>query len=195
MNIALFFGSFNPPHRGHLMVANQTLDTHFIDEVWFVISPQSPFKLNKTLIDENIRLQMIQLAIKNTPHLRECDVEFSLPKPNYSIDTLHFLCKKFPTHTFSLLMGADNFSFFHKWKQYEEILQNHHLIVYPRKGAEKNILQEHPKIQMLDTLLIDISSSYIRERIKKKMSLKYIVPDAVIAYIEEKKLYYDAINS
>ncbi|MDI9356939.1 MAG: nicotinate (nicotinamide) nucleotide adenylyltransferase [Chitinophagaceae bacterium] len=189
MNIALFFGSFNPPHIGHMIVANHALDSNFINEVWFVISPQSPFKVDKQLIDANMRLEMVQLAIANNDNFKAYDIEFSLRKPNYTIDTMRFLHKTFPMHTFSILMGADNLFSFYKWKNYEEILNNYNLIIYPRKGVEQSFLQEHPNVQMLNTPLIDTSSSYIRERIEKKMSIRYMVSNNIIAYIEERKLY------
>ena len=189
MKIGLFFGSFNPVHNGHLMLANYMVQTTDLDKVWFVVSPHNPLKDKKTLLGEYDRLNLINLAIENNPKLKASDIEFKLPQPSYTIDTLSYLKDKFPKHEFTLIMGSDNLATLHKWKNYRQLIEQYPIIVYQRRGFTKNPFPEVKTIQHIDFPFIDISSTFIREQIKKGISVRYFMPDVVWQYIEEMKFY------
>ena len=189
MKIGLFFGSFNPVHNGHLMLANYMVQTTDLNKVWFVVSPHNPLKDKKTLLGEYDRLNLINLAIENNPKLKASDIEFKLPQPSYTIDTLSYLKDKFPKHEFTLIMGSDNLATLHKWKNYRQLIEQYPIIVYQRRGFTKNPFLEVKTIQHIDFPFIDISSTFIREQIKKGISVRYFMPDVVWQYIEEMKLY------
>jgi nicotinate-nucleotide adenylyltransferase len=189
MKIGLFFGSFNPVHNGHLMLANYIVQTTDLNKVWFVVSPHNPLKDKKTLLGEYDRLNLINLAIENNPKLKASDIEFKLPQPSYTIDTLSYLKDKFPKHEFTLIMGSDNLATLHKWKNYRQLIEQYPIIVYQRRGFTKNPFPEVKTIQHIDFPFIDISSTFIREQIKKGISVRYFMPDVVWQYIEEMKLY------
>lgn len=189
MKIGLFFGSFNPIHMGHLIIANLAYESTEIDEVWFVVSPQNPFKKNNNLLHEFDRIDMVQAAIEDDYHFRACDVEFAMPKPSYTIDTLTLLAQKHPNHEFHLIIGSDNLTLFPKWKNHEKILEYHKLIVYPRHGGGTSELASHPHVTMIDAPQMDISATLIRQLIKDGKSIRYLVPDGVISRIEAKKLF------
>jgi nicotinate-nucleotide adenylyltransferase len=189
MKIGLFFGSFNPVHNGHLMLANYMVQTTGLNKVWFVVSPHNPLKDKKTLLGEYDRLNLINLAIENNPKLKASDIEFKLPQPSYTIDTLSYLKDKFPKHEFTLIMGSDNLTTLHKWKNYQQLIEQYPIIVYQRRGFTKNPFPEVKTIQHIDFPFIDISSTFIREQIKKGISVRYFMPDVVWQYIEEMKFY------
>jgi nicotinate-nucleotide adenylyltransferase len=189
MKIGLFFGSFNPVHNGHLMLANYMVQTTDLNKVWFVVSPHNPLKDKKTLLGEYDRLNLINLAIENNPKLKASDIEFKLPQPSYTIDTLSYLKEKFPKHEFTLIMGSDNLATLHKWKNYQQLIEQYPIIVYQRRGFTKNPFPEVKTIQHIDFPFIDISSTFIREQIKKGISVRYFMPDVVWQYIEEMKFY------
>jgi len=189
MKIGLFFGSFNPVHNGHLMLANYIAQTSSLQKIWLVVSPHNPLKDKKTLLGEYDRLNLINLAIDNNPKLKASDIEFKLPQPSYTIDTLTYLQDKFPQHEFTLIMGSDNLATLHKWKNYELLIKQFPIVVYQRRGYTKNPFPGVKTIQYLDFPFIDISSTFIREQIKKGVSMRYFMPDAVWQYIEEMKLY------
>jgi nicotinate-nucleotide adenylyltransferase len=189
MKIGLFFGSFNPVHNGHLMLANYMVQTTDLNKVWFVVSPHNPLKDKKTLLGEYDRLNLINLAIENNPKLKASDIEFKLPQPSYTIDTLSYLKDKFPKHEFTLIMGSDNLATLHKWKNYRQLIEQYPIIVYQRRGFTKNPFPEVKTIQHIDFPFIDISSTFIREQIKKGISVRYFMPDVVWQYIEEMKFY------
>lgn len=190
MKIGLFLGSFNPVHTGHLLIANYFVEFAGIDQVWFVISPQNPFKTNDSLLDENVRLHLMKLAIHNDEHFKASDFEFNLPRPSYTVNTLEKLRAAYPNDTFIPLIGGDNLQSFHLWKDYQTILQYHEVYVYRRAGFHENpILANHPKIRIFEVPLLNISSTYIREMIQAGKSIKYLVPQAVEAYINEQGLY------
>lgn len=183
MKIGLLFGSFNPIHIGHLIIANSMLDLATLDEVWLVVTPQNPFKINVELMDENERMKMVNLAIKDNPKLKSCAVEFDLPKPNYTIDTLLYLKKKHPENTFFLIIGEDNLVHFDKWKDYNLIFENVEVLVYPRPDTPNTPFKVHHRVHLYNCPLLDISSTLIRENLKNGKSIKYLVHNEVEKYI------------
>ncbi len=192
MNIGLFFGSFNPVHIGHLIIANTMATTTDLDQVWFVVSPQNPFKKATSLLHAFDRFDMVQQAIADNSRLRATDIEFAMPKPSYTIDTLARLGEKFPQHTFRLIMGEDNLTQFVNWKNYQQILDGYGLYVYPRPGAtgaDANNLRHHDRVQLVDAPLLDISATFIRDAIRAERSIRYMVPDVVEEVIRRKKFY------
>lgn len=189
MKVGLFFGSFNPIHVGHMVLANYMVEFTDLDKLWFVVSPHNPHKEKKSLLAEHHRLQLVHIATENNAKIKASDIEFKLPQPSYTIDTLVYLKEKYSAHEFVLIMGEDNLSNFHKWKNYEQILQNHFLYVYPRVKSEKSNLHEHPKVKLIQAPIIEISSSQIRESIKQKRDLRYFLPEKVWEYILEMHFY------
>jgi nicotinate-nucleotide adenylyltransferase len=187
--IGLFFGSFNPVHVGHMIIANHVVQNTGLDEVWMVVSPHNPLKQKESLAKDYDRLHMIELAIGDESCLRSSNVEFALPKPSYTIDTLIFLTEKYPDKEFFLLMGADNLLSFDKWKNYEKILELTHIIVYERPGYDNGPFANHPQVSFVPAPKLDISSSFIRNEIKKGKSVKYLVPDAVYEFLQSSMLY------
>lgn len=187
MKIGLYFGSFNPIHVGHLIIANILYERTDLQEVWFVVSPQNPFKKQQSLIHEFDRLRMVELAISDHYHFRASDVEFRMPKPSYTIDTLTYLSDHYPQHQFCLFLGSDNLTHFPRWKNHQAILDNYEIFVYPRPGETKGFA--HPRITTIEAPLLDISATFIRKSIQEGYSVKYLLPDAVEGYIKDKKLY------
>lgn len=191
-NIGLYFGSFNPIHNGHLAIANYLLKTAEMDEVWFVVSPQSPFKQDDSLLDDDHRLAMVLLAIENNQRMRACDIEFTMPKPSYTINTLEALHIKYPSKNFALIMGADNLETFHKWKNFEEIINHHCIYVYPRSNTDKGNASKHPSVIMIDAPLLDISSTTIREFIRSGKDVSQFLPEKVLVYIDKMGFYKES---
>lgn len=189
MHIGLFFGSFNPIHVGHLILANYMLEFTPMEELWFVVSPQNPFKEKNSLLDQNQRLYLVNLAIEDYPRMRASNIEFSLPQPSYTIHTLVNLREKYPQHTFSLILGQDNLKHFAKWKNYEEILKHYTLYVYPRPKAEASEFDRHPSVHMTEAPVIEVSSTFIRQAIKDKKDLRYFLPSRVWEEVERSDLY------
>ncbi len=189
MKTGLFFGSFNPIHTGHLIIAEHMINFGDIDQLWFVVSPQSPFKKKQSLLGEYDRLFLVQTAIEDNIKLRASNIEFSLPKPSYTIDTLTHIKEKFPSNDFVLIMGSDNLVNFHKWKNYELILKDHEIYVYNRPDEMNSELFDHDNVTLFSAPMLNISSSYIRNCIKEGSSIKYIVPDKVIDQIEKSAFY------
>ena len=186
---ALFFGSFNPIHVGHLVIANSILQQEGIDEVWFVVSPQNPLKERATLLADHHRMQMVRRAIEDNYRLRACDIEMHLPVPSYTVVTLAALGEKYPDREFCLVMGSDNLEGFHRWRNYEYILQNYHIYVYPRPGSEHCELRSHPSVTMVDVPMMDISSSYIRRQIAEGKDVRYLLTEPVYKYLTEMHFY------
>jgi nicotinate-nucleotide adenylyltransferase len=178
MNIGLYFGSFNPLHTGHLIIAEQLLTQAGLDKIWFVLSPQNPFKQNEEMVDEGKRLLILKKAIDGNNHFEVCDAEFYLPKPSYTIDTLHHLSNQFPEHTFSILLGSDNLGQFTQWKSYEEILHGYRILVYAR-GTIDEKWEQYRNILLFDVPYIHISATYIRQLVKQGKSIKYLVPESI----------------
>ena len=188
MKIGLYFGSFNPVHSGHLIITNHLLNETDLDRIWLIVSPQNPFKVSQSLLNEYDRLHLIQLATEDDLRIKVSDVEFSLPKPSYTSITLAHLTEKYPTHQFSIIMGSDSFQNLHKWKNYESIISNYPIYVYPRPGFEtKNPL--NAKLHLVEAPLMEISSTQIRELIKEGKSIRYLVPEKVREEIEKGGYY------
>jgi nicotinate-nucleotide adenylyltransferase len=188
MKIGLYFGSFNPLHIGHLIIANHVLNETDLNKIWFVVSPQNPFKSNNTLLNETHRLQLVRLAVEQDNRIKVSDVEFSMPRPSYTIDTLTYLKEKNPDDSFSIIMGSDSFQNLDKWKNYKMITEAHTIYVYKRNGFEINNTHGANIIE-LNAPLLQISATYIRELIKAGKSIKYLVPEIVREEIETRKFY------
>ncbi len=184
-HIGLFFGSFNPIHIGHLIVANSMLQLSDMDEVWFVVSPHNPHKDCHSLLPEQHRLQMVRLAIADNDRFRASDVEFHLPKPSFTAVTLAQLTRSYPDKRFSLIMGGDNLANFTRWRNYQQIIANHHIYVYPRPDCQPNELLHSPQVHIIDVPMMDISSTYIRQLIAQGHSPKYLLPDPVQQYLTQ----------
>jgi len=189
MEIGLFFGSFNPIHAGHLIIAQAVLQEANLREVWFIVSPQNPLKKNQSLLHEFDRYEMVQLAIADNSNFRVSDIEFRMTRPSFTIDTLVRLSEKYPNHQFRLIMGMDNLQVFPRWKNNQEILTNYGIIIYPRPGSVASEITTHPNIQLIDSPLLDISATYIRKCIRSGKSIKYLVPEMVEDYIRARKLF------
>ena len=190
--IGLFFGSFNPIHIGHLILANYILENSDMDELWFVVSPQSPFKEKKSLLKDHNRLDMVQLAIKNYPKMKASNVEFSLPQPSYTINTLTYLHEKYPDYSFALIMGEDNLDGLTKWKNSETLIKNHQIIVYPRsfEGEKKdNEYLQHENISLIQAPVIEISATQIRNMIKEGKHVRPMLPPEVFEYLDGSAFY------
>lgn len=187
--IGLFFGSFNPVHTGHMVIANFMATQTELSEVWMVVSPQNPFKKSSNLADQYERLHLVQLAIGNTPGIRASDIEFKLPKPSYTIDTLAHLRDHYPDYEFALIMGGDNLPTLPKWKNYEIILRDYQIYVYNRPGVELGELANHPKVHLQDAPLMQLSATYVRKAIKEGRSIRYLVPDEVEKELSRSGLY------
>ena len=190
MKIGLFFGSFNPIHVGHLIIGNTMATGTDLEQVWYVVSPQNPFKKNKSLLHEFDRYDMVAKAIADNHKLKVTDIEFSMPKPSYTIDTLTKLQEKFPQHTFKLIIGEDNLAQFKNWKNYQAILDYYGLYVYARPNAEPHDFHSHSAVKFITAPMLDISATYIRECIKTNKSIKYMVPETVEEMIYRKKYYF-----
>ena len=189
MNVGLFFGSFNPIHIGHLAIANYMVEFSDLDEVWFVISPQNPLKNKQSLLNEFERFEMVELALQDHEKIKPSNIEFRLPKPSYTIDTLTYLSEKYSKHNFVLIMGTDNFQSFHKWKNYEEILKHYMIYVYPRPEFGLGEYENHKSLKLVSAPLMEISSSFIRESIKNKKDIRFFLPAKVYDYIEKMNFY------
>ncbi|SEF78778.1 nicotinate-nucleotide adenylyltransferase [Halpernia humi] len=189
--IGLFFGSFNPIHIGHLILANYILENTDMDELWFVVSPQNPFKEKKSLLNDHNRLAMVRLAIKNYPQMRASNIEFSLPTPSYTIDTLIYLKEKYPKNSFSLIMGEDNLKSLHKWKNFELLIKNYQIIVYPRTSSEERpeITWNQENIHRISAPIIELSATEIRRMIRDKKNVRPMLPPEVFEYLDGSNFY------
>ncbi len=201
MKIGLYFGTFNPIHVGHLIIANHMAEHSDLEQIWMVVTPHNPLKQKNTLLDDYHRLHLVRLATEDYPKIKPSDIEFKLPQPNYTVNTLAHLMEKYPQHEFSLIMGEDNLKSFHKWKNYEYILQHHDIYIYPRlevKGrtgeaiseeAENLELKNHPRIHIIDAPIVEISSTFIRENIKNKRNIRPLLPHNVWEYVDHNNFY------
>ncbi|MGG7034859.1 MAG: nicotinate (nicotinamide) nucleotide adenylyltransferase [Flavobacterium sp.] len=201
MKIGLYFGTFNPIHVGHLIIANHMAEHSGLNQIWMVVTPHNPFKKKDTLLDDYHRLQMVFLATEDFPKIKPSDIEFRLPQPNYTVNTLAHLQDKYPQHQFSLIMGEDNLKSFHKWKNYEFILQNHDIFVYPRldtknrtgkaisSETENIAFKNHPKVHFINAPIVEISSTFIRENIKNMKNIQPLLSSKVWQYIDHNNFY------
>ena len=188
MKVGLFFGSFNPIHNGHLIIANHILNESDIEKVWFVVSPQNPFKNAESLLNNYDRLHLVSKATENDLRMKASDIEFHLPKPSYTVTTLAYLKEKYPEHEFVIIIGSDSFQNLSKWKNFEIIVNNYQIIIYKRPGfeVENNI---RAKILIMNAPLLEISATYIRDLIKKNKSIKYLVPENIEEEIKTNRFY------
>ena len=201
MKIGLYFGTYNPIHVGHLIIANYMADYTELDQVWLIVSPQNPLKKKSTLLEDYHRLAMVEIAVEGNEKLTASNIEFKLPQPSYTANTLAYLQEKHPRHEFSLIMGEDNLRTLHKWKNYEEILNNHTIYVYPRalteqertelneKSQTKNNLAQHKNIIVCDAPVMKISASFIRKAIKEKKDVRYLLTEPVFKYVTDMNFY------
>jgi len=191
MKIGLYFGTFNPIHIGHVIIANHMAEHSDLDQIWLVVTPHNPHKQKTTLLDDYQRLHMVNLATEDFTKIKPSDIEFKLPQPNYTVNTLAHLGEKFPQHEFALIMGEDNLNSLHKWKNYEVILQNHTIYVYPRlnSGEMDNQFVNHPKIHRVGAPVIELSSTFIRDSIRNKKNVAPMLPQKVWDYIDSSGFY------
>lgn len=189
--IGLFFGTFNPVHIGHVIMGNHIVEFGPADEVWFVITPQSPFKQKASLLENHHRYELVFQATEDYPHLKPSKIEFDMPMPNYTSKTLEVLLEKYPDYQFHLIMGEDNLASFKKWKNWDYIIEHHHLIICPRiqKKSIPEDLKTHPKVRFVDTPIVEISASFIRKGIKNQKNIKPLLPEKVWQYIDEMNFY------
>ena len=188
MKIGLYFGSFNPIHVGHLIIANYLANNSSFDQIWLIISPQNPLKPQRSLLNEYQRKHLVDISIEGEKKLRSSSIEFSLPKPSYTIDTLSYLHEKYPDHEFSIIMGSDSYANIEKWKNYKKILSDYDIYIYSRPGVYSNSKKSDRSV-FLDAPLLDISSTMIRSLIMQKKSIRYLVPDVVKEEIEANNYY------
>lgn len=190
MDIGLYFGSFNPVHHGHLIIARHIINETALAEVWMMVSPQNPFKNSTSLLNEHQRYHLLQLALDDETKIRVSNIEFKLPRPSYTVTTLTYLAEKYPQHQFHIIMGSDGFKNISNWYNAESILKNYPIFIYKRPGFEVDT-NYGAKITILNAPLLDISSTYIRKLIREKKSIKYLVPDKVREEIEINNYYRD----
>lgn len=191
MKIGLYFGTFNPIHVGHLIIANHMAEHSSLEQIWMVVTPHNPLKQKNTLLDDYHRLHLVNLATEDYPKIKPSDIEFKLPQPNYTVNTLAHLKDKFPQHEFSLIMGEDNLKSLHKWKNHDYILENHDIYIYPRISEEsENLdLKNHPRIHEIDAPIVEISSTFIRNSIKNKQNIRPLLSDKVWQYVDDNNFY------
>lgn len=189
MKTGLFFGSFNPIHIGHLAIANYMVEFTDLDKVWFVVSPHNPLKQKSTLLADNHRLQMVRLAVEYDNRFKASNIEFTLPQPSYTINTLTYLKEQYPDHEFVLIMGSDGLNTFHKWKNYREVIANYPRYVYPRPGTGQSLLDNIENGTVVNAPVMEISSTFIREAISKGKDIRYFLPPNVWEYISSMNFY------
>lgn len=189
--IGLYFGTFNPIHVGHIIIANHLVEYSNLDEIWMVVTPHSPHKKKSSLLENHHRYELVYIALEDFKKLKPSDIEFKLSQPNYTVHTLAHITEKYPDHEFSLIMGEDNLKSFHKWKNYETILENHEIYVYPRvvEGSINTNFDSHPKVHKVDAPLMQISSTLIRNGIKDNKNVEPMLPAKVWTYIDEMNFY------
>ena len=191
MKIGLYFGTFNPIHVGHLIIANHLAENSNLDQVWMVVTPHNPHKQKSTLLNDYQRLEMVQLAIEDYPKIKASDIEFNLAQPNYTVNTLAHLQAKHPQHEFCLIMGEDNLNSLHKWKNYQTILDNYSIYVYPRIAikVEKSEFENHKNVYKINAPIVELSSTHIRESIKNKKNVQPMLPHKVWQYLDHNLFY------
>ena len=191
MKVGLYFGTFNPIHVGHIIIANHLVEYSDLDEVWMVVTPHNPHKKKSSLLANHHRFELVYLALQKYTKIKPSDIEFKLPQPNYTVNTLAHINEKYPQHEFSLIMGEDNLKSFHKWKNFELILDRHSIYIYPRitdKDDETNF-SNHSKITEVAAPIVEISSSFIRKGIKQNKNMRPLLPNKVWEYLDEMNFY------
>lgn len=190
-NIGLYFGTFNPIHIGHLIIANHMVENSDLDEIWMVVTPHNPFKKKNSLLDNHHRFEMVYRATEDYDKISPSDIEFKLPQPNYTVHTLAHISEKYPSNNFSLIMGEDNLKSLHKWKNYETILEHHNVYVYPRisEGKVETQFDNHPKIRRVNAPIVEISSTMVRNAIRDGKNIKPLLSATVWQYIDEMNFY------
>ena len=181
--IGLYSGSFNPIHHGHVMLANYLVEFSDLDELWFVVSPQNPLKKKTDLMDDSDRLKMVELALGDDPRMRASDIEFGLPKPSYTINTLRALSEQYPDDQFVFICGMDSLEGFPRWREYQAILDNYELLVFPRKGYDGGELTHHPHVKVLETPIIEVSSTFIRNCMREGRDVRHFMPEKAYQYL------------
>jgi nicotinate-nucleotide adenylyltransferase len=189
MKIGLYFGSFNPIHHGHLIIANFFLYNTDLKQIWFIVSPQNPLKPSHGLLNEYQRLYLVQLAVEKEPRLKASDIEFRLPRPSYTIDTLTYLQEKYPSYDFTVIMGSDSLENLHRWKNYRQIIDHYELLVYTRPGHPAMEFKDNEKVTFMKAPLLEISATHIRDSVKNGKSIRFLVPDKVCDEIERNSYY------
>lgn len=189
MKVGLFFGSFNPIHVGHLVLANYFAEFTGLDEVWLVVSPHNPLKEKSGLLKDHHRLELVRRAIDDYPRLKASNIEFKLSQPNYTVNTLAHLTEKYPGVHFTLIMGSDNLQTLDKWRNYETILEYYNILVYPRPGFDGGDFRNHPRVTWAEAPQMDISSTFIRKAIREKKDVRFYMPAAVAEYVREMHFY------
>ncbi|MCF8296080.1 MAG: nicotinate-nucleotide adenylyltransferase [Saprospiraceae bacterium] len=188
-NTGLFFGSFNPIHIGHLAIANYIVEFTDLDEIWFVVSPQNPLKSKQSLLADYHRLEIVNLAIEKYDFFKASDIEFNLPQPSYTIDTLTYIYEKYPNRDFVIIMGMDSLQNINKWKNYEQIFNYYKILVYPRPNYNGGEFIDHPKVEIVNAPLMEVSSSFIRKSIKEGKDISCFLPEKAYQYIKEMHFY------
>jgi len=189
MKIGLFFGSFNPIHIGHMAIANYMAEFTDLEQIWFVVTPHNPLKQKSGLLADNHRLQLVKEAIGDSRKYKASNIEFKLPQPSYTVNSLAHLSEKYPQHKFVLIMGADNLQTFHKWKNSEFILEEYELYVYPRPESDGGSLKSHPRVKLVSAPVMEISSTFLREAIKIKKDVRFFFPQGAYEYLKEMHFY------
>ncbi|MFW5944227.1 MAG: nicotinate (nicotinamide) nucleotide adenylyltransferase [Bacteroidota bacterium] len=189
MKIGLFFGSFNPIHLGHLAMANYFTEFTDLERIWLVISPQSPFKNKNNLLEEHHRYNMAQLALEGDIKIRPSNIEFQLPRPSYTIDTLTYISENYPDHSFHLILGSDNLTYLHQWKNFSELIRKYSIYVYPRSEVDPSEYAGRYQFKIVNAPLIEISSSFIRNSIKQGKDVRYFLPAKVYKYLKDNHFY------
>lgn len=189
MKVGLYFGSFNPIHNGHLVIAGYMAEFTDLDQVWLVVSPHNPLKNASTLLNDYQRVHLVELGIGDYRKLKVSKVEFGLPKPSYTVVTLAYLYDRHHDYEFSLIMGSDNLSTLHKWKDYKMILDNHDIYVYPRPLSDGGEFRNHPRVRWVEAPLIELSSTFIRQAIREGKDVRFMMPESVAAYVDEMNFY------
>ncbi len=189
MKIGLFFGSFNPIHNGHMVIAGYMAEFSDLSQVWMVVSPHNPLKPAGSLLQDHHRFEMVRIAIGDYRKLKASKIEFTLPKPSYTINTLAYLHEQHPNDEFVLIMGSDNLSTFKKWKNWEQIIEHHEIYIYPRPDADGGELKTHKKVKLIDAPLMQLSSTFIRKAIHDKKNVSYMMPESVANYVDEMNFY------
>jgi len=187
--IGIYSGSFNPIHHGHVMLANYLVEFSDLDELWFVVSPQNPLKKKAELLDDAERLKMVQLAVGDDPRFRVSDIEMHLPTPSYTINTLTALSEQYPDCRFVFICGMDSLQNLHHWREYQKILDNYELLVFPRKGYDGGALAHHPSVTVLKTPILEISSTFIRQCVKEGRDVRHFMPEKAFTYMKERGFF------